>query len=307
MIIVGIIIGIVIGSISLYYYFKPRLNKIEELNQDIEQYNTEQEQIKRELELSVSVLGQQKQDLENTLETLSKNREFILEALDESFDKTLNRKAQEVQDSISEYEIEYLKILEDKAKSIQKTYEEENQKIEQLKTIVSNYQKIVKSAVEANKRIEEEKDFRAFYMLQLLPEDLKEIAVLRSITSELRNPEPLNKVIWKYYYEKPYTDLVGRVVGNKTICGIYKITNMLNQKCYIGQTTDMAARFKQHIKRGLGADTPTNNKLYPAMLQDGVENFSFEIIENCPKEQLNEKEKFWQDYFCAKEYGYSIK
>ena len=37
----------------------------------------------------------------------------------------------------------------------------------------------------------------------------------------------------------------------------------------------------------------------------GVENFSFEIIEKCPRNQLNEKEKFWIDYFDSKNYGYN--
>jgi hypothetical protein len=43
------------------------------------------------------------------------------------------------------------------------------------------------------------------------------------------------------------------------------------------------------------------------MLMDGVENFTFEIIELCNKEKLNEREQYWQDYFKAKEFGYSIK
>ena len=43
------------------------------------------------------------------------------------------------------------------------------------------------------------------------------------------------------------------------------------------------------------------------MLKFGVENFSFEIVEICAKEQLNEREQYWQDYFKAKEFGYSIK
>lgn len=43
------------------------------------------------------------------------------------------------------------------------------------------------------------------------------------------------------------------------------------------------------------------------MYKLGVENFSFEIIEECPREKLNEREQYWQDYFGAKEFGYSIK
>ena len=43
------------------------------------------------------------------------------------------------------------------------------------------------------------------------------------------------------------------------------------------------------------------------MLSIGVENFSFELIEECSRDELNEKEQFWQEYFKAKEFGYSIK
>lgn len=43
------------------------------------------------------------------------------------------------------------------------------------------------------------------------------------------------------------------------------------------------------------------------MAEIGVENFSFEIIEECPREQLNDREDYWQDFFKAKEFGYSIK
>lgn len=77
--------------------------------------------------------------------------------------------------------------------------------------------------------------------------------------------------------------------------------------CYVGQAVDIAERWKQHIKRGIGADPPTQNKLYPAMLAIGVENFMFEIIEECPGNLLNEKEDYWQNFYNAKEWGYSIK
>jgi hypothetical protein len=44
----------------------------------------------------------------------------------------------------------------------------------------------------------------------------------------LRDKEALNKVIWKVYYEKPYTDMIGRVIGQGVKTGIYKITNIEN-------------------------------------------------------------------------------
>ncbi len=163
------------------------------------------------------------------------------------------------------------------------------------------------AAVEANKRAELERQEKDFYRLQLSDIDLEEIKRIKSIEPYLRKKEPLNKVVWKVYYEKPYTDLIGRVVGQGRKTGIYKITNIENGMCYVGQAVDIAERWKQHIKRGIGADPPTQNKLYPAMLTIGVENFTFEIIEQCDGKMLNEREDYWQTFYHAKDFGYSIK
>lgn len=71
-----------------------------------------------------------------------------------------------------------------------------------------------------------------------------EIKQLRDVEKYLRNPEPLNKIIWKCYYEKPYTDLVGRVIGQGIHTGIYKITNLENNMCYVGQAVNISERWR---------------------------------------------------------------
>lgn len=92
----------------------------------------------------------------------------------------------------------------------------------------------VSAAVAAAKRQEEMETAQDFYRLNLPDIDIEEIVKLREVTVLLRDSEPLNKVIWKVYYEKPYTDLIGRVVGTGVHTGIYKITNIKSQKCYVG-------------------------------------------------------------------------
>ena len=99
--------------------------------------------------------------------------------------------------------------------------------------------------------------------------------------------------------------MVGRVIGATEKTGIYKLTNLNDGKTYIGQAVKIGARWKEHVKKGIGADTPNRNKLYPAMLKDGVENFTFEVLEECPIEDLDIKEKFWIEYFQAKTVGYN--
>lgn len=172
--------------------------------------------------------------------------------------------------------------------------------------ILDNLKSKEHAAVEARKRKMEEIDSINYYRIQIPEEDIKEVNKLREIIPQLRDPDALNKVIYKIYYEHPVNDLIGRVVKNQT-CGIYKITNTKNGMCYVGQTTNFANRWKQHIRRGVGAEPMTHNKLYPAMMKEGIENFTFEVIENCSSNQLNEREMYWQDFFKAKEFGYSIR
>ena len=71
------------------------------------------------------------------------------------------------------------------------------------------------------------------------------------------------------------------------ICGIYKITNQLNKKFYIGQSVDIHKRWLTHCR-----DTD-NCPIHKAIQKYGKENFSLEILEECSKEELNEKEIFW--------------
>ena len=105
------------------------------------------------------------------------------------------------------------------------------------------------AAVEAYKREQEKKEKQDFYRIKLSEADAVEIEKLREVAKILRDSEPLNKVIWKVYYENPFSDLCGRVVGKKMRTGIYKITNIKNNMCYVGQAKDIASRWNQHCKR----------------------------------------------------------
>lgn len=198
--------------------------------------------------------------------------------------------------------------------SLQKNREEFELKLAQMKVDMENctfeltdLMNKRAAAMEDAKRQEEMKTQNEFYRLQLSETDLADILELKTIERKLSKKEILNKLIYKVYFEKPYTDLVGRVIGKEVKTGIYKITNTINQKVYVGQAVNIAERWKQHIKRALGAEPITQNKLYPAMQEDGVWNFTFEIVEVCEKAKLGEREQYWQKFFGAKEYGYSIK
>jgi group I intron endonuclease len=77
------------------------------------------------------------------------------------------------------------------------------------------------------------------------------------------------------------------------VCGIYKIENKINGKKYIGQSIDIHRRWVDH-RRDIKA---RNYFLYQAFKKYGISNFSFEIIEECTEEELNEKEAYWIKFY----------
>lgn len=87
--------------------------------------------------------------------------------------------------------------------------------------------------------------------------------------------------------------------------GIYKITNNINNHCYIGQSIDIEKRWKDH-KKPYNWKREHNKPLYLAFQKYGIENFSFEVIEECTTKQLDLKEKYWIDYYDSYNNGYNM-
>lgn len=98
-------------------------------------------------------------------------------------------------------------------------------------------------------------------------------------------------------------------MSKKKICGIYKITNLVNGKCYIGQAVDIHHRWKEHMRKI--NDLSYDYVLYRAFRKYGVEQFSFEIIEECGQELLDERERYYIEIYHSyvsdeKAHGYNM-
>lgn len=72
--------------------------------------------------------------------------------------------------------------------------------------------------------------------------------------------------------------------------GIYKITNLLNGKCYIGQSKNIEGRFADHKRKWKCECDRKSRFLYQAIYKYGIENFSFEVLEECEEKKLDELE-----------------
>ena len=86
---------------------------------------------------------------------------------------------------------------------------------------------------------------------------------------------------------------------------IYKITNNINDKIYIGKTLlSIEERFKEHC-RDYKREKKEKRPLYNAMNKYGIEHFSIEQIEECLPDVVNEREKYWIEYYGSFKYGYN--
>lgn len=84
--------------------------------------------------------------------------------------------------------------------------------------------------------------------------------------------------------------------------GIYKITNLINNKIYIGQSTNIQNRWEEHKFYSSNEHTA----LQAAFKKYGISNFSFEVIEECPKEKLDEREIYWIKFYDSYNNGYNL-
>ena len=85
--------------------------------------------------------------------------------------------------------------------------------------------------------------------------------------------------------------------------GIYKITNTENGKCYIGQSRDIEARWQKHLS---AYKSSPDWELYRAFKKYGISKFTFEIVEECAIEELNEREIYWIAQYDSFNNGYNM-
>lgn len=143
------------------------------------------------------------------------------------------------------------------------------------------------------------------YRLKIPENEASDIKILRSIQDSLSKPRILSMLIWQTYYQPVTKKVFANILPHKDVCGIYKITSLKSGMCYIGQAKNMQSRFQQHCKAGLGIDTPSGNKLYAAMLSEGLSSFTFELLEECREEELDEKERYYIGVYNSVEFGYN--
>lgn len=280
-----------------------RISKeLDTLKGQFSQENQNYNKIKQDITLAQQILDNSKNNLKYIQNNIVKTTETQKELSQKAFENYCEVLEKNYEDYEKEYEIQK-DALETAYSNRQLELMREMDKVQQdLNQIKATRD----AAIKAQLKEQEIKDKLSFYCLSISNNDLDDIKVLERFKTQLHNPRILSMLIWKTFIQTPTNKLCENVLGSSTVCGIYKITNQKNNMCYVGKSVDVKRRWTEHIKCGVGIDTPANNKLYKAMQEEGLQNFSFEVLEKCPREQLDEKEKYYIELYQSIIYGYNI-
>ena len=176
----------------------------------------------------------------------------------------------------------------------------------QIKFAVQNKQTDYDNLIAPFKLLEKEQQEKQFYCIQIPELEREDIHfLLTTVSPQVRNKDIIPKLVWSEYIQKPTQEMMKRV-GIEDTPGIYKITNIKTNKCYIGKSTKVRQRLIDHIKGSIGISTIADQRIHHAMLEEGLWNWTFEKICDCGKDELNEKEKYYISFFKSQEWGYNI-
>ena len=329
-IIIGILIGFIIGI--LLYFLVPQKKKFDDgFNLAIKDIGkAAEESYKKELQEKTLKIEQDIAAIEEKKNNLSKKyQDAILEFENDYKNKTEDKKVaiekimqEQIQEMKAENEKQRIEIDKQKKEifddygEVVKEYEgmkarakEKYDKVmEEYNTTITKKKEEIQNLIEQFKKDEEARKEADFYRIPISSAAKNDIDKLKGVATQLSKPATLYKLIWKEYYENGFNAMIGRVLGgDKDKGGIYKITDIRNQMCYIGQTTNFKNRWRTHAKRAVKAEEGTSNRLYQEMWENGLENYTFQIVEICSKENLTEREKFYIDFFNSKEWGFNSK
>ena len=230
---------------------------------------------------------------EEELETLISNKKKIeLERLD----KEIEEWAASAQEAAAFDSTQY-------QKGLQELGDLKKKELDELAVTINDYKArrdVINQEILRARAIEEQQDF---YRVQLPDSSKHDLELLSSIRKELIKVDILDKLLYDNYVKKPVDEMIKRVLKGESPCGIYKITRLKTGEIYIGKSTDIKSRWQQHSKSVYHCGTISHSTLHTIMEKDGIENFTWEVLEEIPKDKLGSREKYWIEFYDSKNFG----
>ena len=294
--IIAIFVLIAICGVLVY-----QLSQKKQVDDEIRQQNEQLKFRKKEIENDIKWLTEQTIEYNKRID---KQKQEIKEHIEQKNamleeDKKISEQAMEV----------YMQILDEKYIDIENEFDikiaNKNLDLLKIQKELDKLKETRAAAHEALMKEQEVKENKDNYRLLPSQADLTDARRLEVVKRELNKPRILSMLIWQTYWQPIAKKQFPQILQDKTKCGIYKITNIITDECYIGQSVDIYKRWNEHCKCGLGIDTPPGNKLYKSIQEYGLENFTFELLTTCNQTELNEKERYFIELYQADTFGFN--
>ncbi len=303
-----IIIGIMLGII--FYLYNKLQQKVEEDTKTSE-YNKLLQTQKNHLEENVRAINNLVYERTNELNLKETDISNLNQRIEEK-----QKQVNQLSDTIKEHQQisedafqQYFDTLNKRYDEVEKEFDDNINKLREQQVKVTKELDTIRqtraAAHEALLKEQEVKENKDNYRLLPSLGDLADARRLEVVKRELNKPRILSMLVWQTYWQPLAKKQFPLILKDKTKCGIYKITNITTDECYIGQSVNIYTRWCDHCKCGLGIDTPPGNKLYKAIQEYGLENFTFELLEECNQADLDEKEAYFISLYQADTFGYN--
>ena len=316
---------IIIGFLGFKLSKKIKIDRheLEEYNEEIlraklakEMWDKDINEAKEKVKYEKYKLDECKKDLQAALDTYNDVVNNKMKEVDDIIEETSRRRMDQLQETFNESKAKYDLQLREYAlqkqteadaihesciNSIQSDIEQTKQYLNKLEEQRQRYESIL----EPIKQYEKERQEKLFYTIQL-PEEYKDDIefLLTTVAAKVQHPDIISKLVWAEYV-KPNLDNTFKRIEIKSESGIYKLTSLQNGMSYVGKSTDVKKRIADHFKSSIGIKSIADQAVHHAILKEGFWNWSIEVITYADKEQLNELEKYYIDFFKTQEYGYN--
>ena len=257
-----------------------------------------------------------KKDLQAALDVYNDITDNKLKEIDASIEEQRKQRQAELDQSLHDKKEYYQKLLEDTIKQCEiqdETIKEASEtKWQEAMEQIQKYNESIAAAKEQFESIERilrsydlEQQQKLFYTIQLPEEYHDDIEfLLTTVAGKVQHPDIISKLVWTEYVKPNIEDTFKRI-EIKAEPGIYKLTSLINGKCYIGKSTNVKSRIADHFKSVVGIKSIADQAVHHAILKEGFWNWQIEIITYCDKDKLSELEKYYIEFFKAQEFGYN--
>ena len=315
-----IIIILCFALVLFYFYTQGREDKYKESYGDLERLRAERldleeqnnlkretnEELKKEYANWKDLLNCIDNDIQGANNKLShlndiiSQKETLIEQKQSLIDNGIGKLEEEKKNSMAMRLVQEQKRLDELLEETRKVSEQSIAEWTEKAEDARNKYFSIMETLRAEESIEET------HMLQI-PQNIRDDIsyLIETVVPRLNNKELINKLIWSEYIQNTTKDMLEAILPSKECSGIYKITNVETKKSYIGRSTNVYKRLQDHIKSSCGIATIADQKVHHAMRDEGLWNFQFELLEECDKSKLGEREKYYIEFFQTQKYGYN--